>query len=144
MDRKCRNKQERKKSLAVSVACMAIYWPTPGFKRRTFKLCVLTRWDFNFCVRSSPLRGPPKGSTHNTNNIVNKIIRWEEQLRLRLKHKALQKKRNNYQENYEVLRRREPIRRKKVKTIKLNPWKGAGSEDQLLHSKGKANKKRHA
>ena len=23
-----------------------------------FKLCVLTRWDFNFCVRSSPLRGP--------------------------------------------------------------------------------------
>ncbi|WP_419619163.1 hypothetical protein [Thiolapillus sp.] len=31
------------------------------------------------------------------------------------------KKRNNYQENYEVLRRREPIRRKKVKTIKLNP-----------------------
>ena len=36
---------------------MAIYWPTSGFKRRTFKLCVLTRWDFNFCVRSSPLRG---------------------------------------------------------------------------------------
>ena len=23
-----------------------------------FKLCVLTRWDFNFCVCSSPLRGP--------------------------------------------------------------------------------------
>ena len=55
MDRKCRNKEE--KSLAVSVACMVIYWPTPGFKGRTFKLCVLTRWDFNFCVRSSPLRG---------------------------------------------------------------------------------------
>ena len=36
---------------------MAIYWPTPDFKGRTFKLCVLTRWDFNFCVRSSPLRG---------------------------------------------------------------------------------------
>ena len=36
---------------------MAIYWPTPGFKGRTFKLCVLTRWDFYFCVRSSPLRG---------------------------------------------------------------------------------------
>ena len=36
---------------------MAIYWPTPGFKGRTFKLCVLTRWDFNFCIRSSPLRG---------------------------------------------------------------------------------------
>ena len=32
---------------------MAIYWSTPDFKGRTFKLCVLTRWDFNFCVRSS-------------------------------------------------------------------------------------------
>ena len=35
---------------------MAIYWPTQGFKGRTFKLYVFTRWDFNFCVRSSPLR----------------------------------------------------------------------------------------
>ena len=34
---------------------MAIYWPTPGLKGRMFKLCVLTRWDFNFCVHSSPL-----------------------------------------------------------------------------------------
>ena len=37
---------------------MAIYWPTASFKGRTFKLCVLNRWDFNFCVRSSPLREP--------------------------------------------------------------------------------------
>ena len=44
----------RKKSQAVSVACMAIYWPTPGIKGRTFKLCVLTRCDFNFRVRSLP------------------------------------------------------------------------------------------
>ena len=36
---------------------MAKHWPTPGFTGRTFKPCVLTRWDFNFCVRSSPLRG---------------------------------------------------------------------------------------
>ena len=36
---------------------MAIYWPTPGLKGKTFKLFVLTRWDFNFCVRSSQLRG---------------------------------------------------------------------------------------
>ena len=36
---------------------MAIYLPTPGFKGKTFKLCVLTTGDFNFCVRSSPLRG---------------------------------------------------------------------------------------
>ena len=57
MDRKCRNKQERKESLAVSVACMAIYCPTPGFKERTFKLCVLNRWDFNCCIHSSPLWG---------------------------------------------------------------------------------------
>ena len=36
---------------------MALYWPTPGFKGRTFKLCVLIRWDFNFCILSSPLWG---------------------------------------------------------------------------------------
>ena len=36
---------------------MDIYWPTPGFKGRIFKLCVLTRKDFNFCIRSSPLQG---------------------------------------------------------------------------------------
>ena len=51
---------------------MAIYWPTPDFKGRTFKLCVLTRWDFNFCVRSSPLRGIGKisilQSTHKQGN----------------------------------------------------------------------------
>ena len=35
---------------------MAIYWPTPGLKGRTFKLCVLIRWDNNLCVRSSSLR----------------------------------------------------------------------------------------
>ena len=35
-----------KKSLAVSVTCTAIFWLTQGYKRRTLKLCVLTRWDF--------------------------------------------------------------------------------------------------
>ena len=40
---------------------MAVYWPTPGFKWRTFKLCVLNRWDLNFCVRNFPLRSR-KGS----------------------------------------------------------------------------------
>ena len=39
--------------MAVRVAVV----PTPGFKRKAFKLCVLTRWDFNFFVRSSSLRG---------------------------------------------------------------------------------------
>ena len=50
-------KLARKKSLTVSVACVAIYRPTPGFKGRPFKLSILTRWDFNFCVRRSLLRG---------------------------------------------------------------------------------------
>ena len=36
---------------------MAIYWPIPGFKGRTFTLCVLNRRNFNFWVRSCPLRG---------------------------------------------------------------------------------------
>ena len=44
---------------------MAIYWPTPGFKERMFKLCALTKWDFNFCVRSSPLREPCQGETQH-------------------------------------------------------------------------------
>ena len=35
----------------------SMHVPTPGFKGRTFKLCVLTRWDFNFCLRSFSLRG---------------------------------------------------------------------------------------
>ena len=55
--KKCRWMDEKGRNKQVSVACMAICWATPGFKGRTFKLCVLTRWDFNFCVRSSPLRG---------------------------------------------------------------------------------------
>ena len=45
---------------------MAIYWPTPGLKGGTFKLCVLTRWDFNFCVRSSPLRVVQSGAMQVT------------------------------------------------------------------------------
>ena len=45
----------RKKSLKVGEACMAISWPTPGFKERTFEFWVLNRWAFNFCVRITPL-----------------------------------------------------------------------------------------
>ena len=33
-------KLARKKSLAVGVACMAIYRPAPGLKGRTFELCI--------------------------------------------------------------------------------------------------------
>ena len=43
---------------------MAVYWPTPGYKGRTFKLCVLTRLNFNFCIRSSPLRGNLEKTHH--------------------------------------------------------------------------------
>ena len=35
---------------------MVIYWPTSGFKVRTFKLCLFVKWNFNFYVRSCPLR----------------------------------------------------------------------------------------
>ena len=35
-------KLARKESLAVSLACMAIYWSIPGFKGTTIKLCVLS------------------------------------------------------------------------------------------------------
>ena len=34
--------------------------PTLGFEGRTFQLCVLNRWEFNFCVCSFPLQGPYK------------------------------------------------------------------------------------
>ena len=36
---------------------MAVYGPVPGLKWRTSELWVLNRWVFNFCVRSTPLRG---------------------------------------------------------------------------------------
>ena len=36
---------------------MATYWHTPDFIGKTFRLCVLNRWDFNFCVQSSPPQG---------------------------------------------------------------------------------------
>ena len=45
-------KLARKKSLAVGVACIVIFWPAQGFNGRTFELYVLNRWDLNFCVRS--------------------------------------------------------------------------------------------
>ena len=37
------SKLASRKSLAVGVACMAIYGPAPGFKGRTFELFVLNR-----------------------------------------------------------------------------------------------------
>ena len=48
-------KVARKKSLAVGVACMAIYGPAAGLKVRPFELRVLNRQVFKFCVGSTPL-----------------------------------------------------------------------------------------
>ena len=36
---------------------MAIFWPTPSFKGKTFELWVINRWVFNFCIHSTPLQG---------------------------------------------------------------------------------------
>ena len=59
---------------------MAIYWPTPDLKGRMFKLCVLTRWHFNFCVRSSPLRVFSwNGMLQWRNNTRKNILRKEEE-----------------------------------------------------------------
>ena len=82
MDRKVEISKEE--TLAVSEACMATYWPTPGFKGRTFKLCVLTRWDFNFCVRCSPLwewdeavsRMSLNACLSTTVNFLDKVSGW--------------------------------------------------------------------
>ena len=43
------------------VACLAINWPTPGVKGTTFEPWVLSRWDLNFCVSSSPMRAWGRG-----------------------------------------------------------------------------------
>ena len=52
-------KYARKKSLAVSVACMAIYGPAPGLKKKTriFYLWVLYRWALISASASTPLPG---------------------------------------------------------------------------------------
>ena len=57
MDRKGRNKQGRNKSLAVSVTCMAIYWPTPGFKRE----CLISMFSSDGTLISASAV-PPAGS----------------------------------------------------------------------------------
>ena len=51
---------ELKKSLTVAEACMAIFWPTPGFEGKSFEIWVLNRWSvtvLNFCVCSTSQQG---------------------------------------------------------------------------------------
>ena len=54
MDWKGRNKEE---ILGSKHSMYGYILTIPGFKGRMFKLCVLTRWDFNFYIHSSPLWG---------------------------------------------------------------------------------------
>ena len=67
---------------------MAVYWPTPDFKGRTFNLCVLNRWDLNLFVRSSPLRGvrgeggTGDGETNYTTSVMNWMHEWGKQIEL--------------------------------------------------------------
>ena len=67
MDQKGRNKQGRNKSLAVKRSMYGYILTYSRLRGRTFKLCVLTRWDFNFCVRSSPLRDRKRYIVERTN-----------------------------------------------------------------------------
>ena len=43
--------------ISGSTACVAIYWPASGLKRRPFELWVLRGRVFDFYVRSTPLQG---------------------------------------------------------------------------------------
>ena len=82
---------------------MAIYWLTPGFNGRTFKLRVLTRWDFNFCVRSSPLRGVNQKMAHGKKKSTSQeaytmhafvIHQWKQNKIFHFRTLTLKKKKN--------------------------------------------------
>ena len=73
----------------------------------------------------------PKGSTQNINNPIKKTICWEEQLKMMLKHKALQKRITTKRIKKCWEEENQSEEKKNVRTIKMIPWKGAGSEDQL-------------
>ena len=84
-------KKARNKSLAVSVAWMAIHWPTPGFKGITFKLCALTIWDFTGGGGRALRQHYNLSSTGSSVIIINRLegkipstfrIRWEKFYRL--------------------------------------------------------------
>ena len=105
---------------------MAIYWPTQGFKGRTFKLCVLTRWDFNFYVRRSPPRESKREVTreqarvycgfsgkippHSSNSIYN--IGFYPQFRHRSGELRTQKLKSHL------------VRTQSLNVLPLKPWVG--------------------
>ena len=79
-------------------------------KGRTFKLCVLTRWDFNFCVRSSPLRGQAeKDKTERVTGLGRRtreeIAKWNQVTALR------------FQTGGDIRHPRPPFGGKKTRTI---------------------------
>ena len=58
---------------------MAMCWPTQGFEGRTFELWVHNKWVFNFCVRSTPVRGKRIGweeACHANLGIFHIIFLW--------------------------------------------------------------------
>ena len=58
--------------MAVCVAYMAIYGPTPGLKGRTFELSNLNRWFLNnFCVSGTSMRG--EGGVWRSHSITAKL-----------------------------------------------------------------------
>ena len=61
--------------MAVSVACMTIYWPTPGFKGRIFKLCFLIRWDLIFLCPQLPTHKPKLDCKSKTESVL-KLQFW--------------------------------------------------------------------
>ena len=77
---------------------MAMYWPTPGFKGRTYKLCVLTRRDFDFCARSSPLRGRRGNRMEKRTRDGKEDIGWRRGNRME-KRTRLEKREQDGEEN---------------------------------------------
>ena len=91
-------------------------------------------------------KSPPKGSTQNINNPIKKTICWEEQLKMMLKHKALQKRITTKrimkcweEENHSEEKMSTPS---KWIHERSRQWRSTTRLDPL-QSKGKANKNRH-
>ena len=83
-----------KEEIPGSKCSIYSYIPTPGLQGRTFKLCVLTRWDINLCVRSFLLQGSgakSQGSARNPlqNKVEPRRIRTWTRLLMQLHSPAL-------------------------------------------------------
>ena len=81
MDKKGRKKEEIPGSKRSMYGYILTY---SRLKGRMFKLSVLTRWDFNFCVRSSPLRGIPTETFTLSNGALSQMTRHVSLRQIRL------------------------------------------------------------